>query len=154
VTGATGPTGPQGPTGPTGPQGATGLQGVIGPQGVTGATGPIGPQGSTGPQGVTGATGPINTFPIYDVFLEINPTTPSNNYSATYSGTKITQEQWVNASNSNLVKKIVYTYTGRFLTQEVRQVFDATGLVVVAQATIVYTYAGSYLVSDTWTRNI
>jgi hypothetical protein len=76
------------------------------------------------------------------------------NYTATYTGSLLTQEQWKNNSNTNLLKQITYTYTGNQLTTEVRNVYGSNGSTIIAQVTLAYTYTGSKLTSNTIVRNV
>jgi hypothetical protein len=76
------------------------------------------------------------------------------NYTATYTGNRITNELWVNPSNSHSIKNCAYTYTGSKLTQEVRTVYAADGVTIVGEVTYTYAYTGSKLTSGTITRNV
>ena len=73
-------------------------------------------------------------------------------YAATYSGNKITNEEW-RRNDATLLKSIAYTYTGNKLTTEVRKVFAANGSTIVAQVTWTYVYTGNKLTSATMIRN-
>lgn len=88
-----------------------------------------------------------------DWLLDNDPVAPNNIYAATYSGPQIQQEAW-SRQNATLIKQINYTFTGAFLTQEVRTIYDTTGLNITGQLTIVYTYTGATLTSYTATRNV
>lgn len=88
-----------------------------------------------------------------DWLLDNDPVEPSNIYTASYSGAQISQESWTR-QDTTLIKQISYTFTGAFLTQEVRQIFDTTGVNIIAQLTINYFYTGATLTSYTATRNI
>ena len=88
-----------------------------------------------------------------DWLLDNDPVEPSNIYMPTYTGPQLSAEAWLR-DDFTLIKKINYSFTGPFLTQEVRQVFDSQGIDVTAQLTIDYTYTGPTLTSYTATRDI
>lgn len=89
-----------------------------------------------------------------DFLLEVDPPAPTNDYSNTVVGGKVTVETWKRNFDSSNLKTIDYTYSGILLSQEVRKVYAANGITITAQLTIVYTYSGSRVVSATVTRNI
>lgn len=87
--------------------------------------------------------------------LDDEPGNVGITYSVTRSGTKVTQEKWVNTGNSRPIKQIDYTYTGTNVTTEVRKVFSAAdGTTVIAQKTLTYAYSGSSVTGGTVARNV
>jgi len=96
----------------------------------------------------------LNTSDLINLYLECEPPTPSTDYSNTYTGNRVDQEQWKRHSDGSLLKQIDYTYTGVRVTQEVRKVFAADGITVLGQLTIDYVYTGQKLTGETITRNV
>ncbi len=87
--------------------------------------------------------------------LDNEPVETGVKYTATRSGNLVTQEAWTNINNGQLVKTINYSFTGSLLMQELRRVYDAlTGLTIVAQVTITYTYNGNVVASEVISRDI
>jgi len=91
---------------------------------------------------------------LINLYLECEPPTPSTDYSNTYTGNRVDQEQWKRNSDASLLKQIDYTYTGARVTQEVRKVFAANGVTVLGQITIVYSYTGQHLTGEAITRDV
>jgi hypothetical protein len=89
-----------------------------------------------------------------DFLLESDPPTPGTTDTITYSSGLVTNETWVNTSNSHNVKTIDYTYTSGLAATEVRKVYDSAGTTVVGQITITYAYSGSTLTGSTTVRNV
>jgi hypothetical protein len=96
------------------------------------------------PDGSTGRTGA-------EALLATEPVT-SCSYVPTYVSGLVTNETW--SSGGLNLKTIDYTYSGSLCTQEVRKVYAADGITIVAQITIVNTYSGTTLTGSTTTRNI
>lgn len=90
----------------------------------------------------------------YDLLLETQPVFVGITYTPTYSSGKITLEEWKRTAGAALVKSIAYTYIGNKLNTEVRKVYNAAGLVVVAQITWTYIYTGNIITSATMTRDV
>lgn len=89
----------------------------------------------------------------YDFLLENEPPSPSNNYSNTKTGNLITSETWKRLDTTN-IKVITYTYTGNRVATETRNIYDITGVIIVAQLVITYTYTGNFVTSATRVRVI
>ena len=95
-----------------------------------------------------------NTFVTgYNFLLDNEPVSIATNYSTTVSGLFVTNESWKRLDNT-LLKSIDYTYSGIYLTQEIRKIFADDGITIVAQITIIYTYSGSVVNTATYTRDI
>ena len=87
--------------------------------------------------------------------LDSEPVSFGTSYSVTRVNRRVTQEKWVSTIGTLNIKTIDYSYTNGKVSQEVRKVYDKpTGLTVVAQATITYTYTGNLVTSETIVRNI
>jgi len=91
---------------------------------------------------------------LINLYLENDPPTPGTDYSNTYTGQRVDQEQWKRTSDASLLKQIDYTYTGQKLTTEVRKVFAANGTTILGQLTITYTYTGQLITSIATVRNV
>lgn len=91
---------------------------------------------------------------LINLYLECEPPTPSTDYTNTYTGNRVDQEQWKRHSDASLLKQVDYTYTGARVTQEVRKVFAANGVTVLGQITIVYSYTGQHLTGEAITRDV
>src|ERR1700690_1132524 len=89
-----------------------------------------------------------------DFLPESDPPTPGTTDTITYSSGLVTNETWVNTSNSHNVKTIDYTYSSGLAATEVRKVYDSAGTTVTGQITITYAYSGSTLTGSTIVRNI
>lgn len=96
----------------------------------------------------------LNTGDLINLYLVCEPPTPSTDYSNTYTGNRVDQEQWKRHSDASLLKQIDYTYTGQRVTQEVRKVFAANGTTVLGQITVTYTYTGQKLTGEAITRDV
>lgn len=90
----------------------------------------------------------------YQRLLEEEPAGFGVNENLTYSGNKVTKESWFRQSDGSKVKTIDYTYTGNFVTQELRKVFAEDGIRIVAQKTLVYTYQGANAITVSSSRDI
>lgn len=88
-----------------------------------------------------------------DFLLENEPPTPTNNYSNTQTGSKVTQEKWERGDTTK-IKTIDYTYSGSRISQEVRKVYATDGSTILAQLTVVYSFTGAALTSATRTRDV
>lgn len=88
-------------------------------------------------------------FTDNDFLLDNEPTKPNNTYSNTFVSGKLTQEMWVRTADSTLIKTIDYTYLGSKIATEIRKVYNTTGLTIVAEMTITYSYSGSILAGAT-----
>jgi hypothetical protein len=89
-----------------------------------------------------------------DFLLESDPPTPGTTDSITYSSGLVTNETWVNTSNSHTVKVISYTYSSGLVATESRKVYDSAGTTIVGQVDITYVYSGSTLTGSTIVRTI
>lgn len=89
-----------------------------------------------------------------DFLLDNEPNRRNNTYSNIRVGTQVTQETWVRTFNSSTLKTIAYTYSGTLVTKELRKVFAADGLTVIAQMTLNYTYTGPVVTGATITRDV
>jgi len=96
----------------------------------------------------------LNTSDLINLYLIGEPPTPSVNYTNTYTGNRVDQEQWKRNSDNSLLKQIDYTYTGGRVTKEVRKVYAADGITVLGQITIDYAYTGQHLTGETITRDV
>ena len=96
----------------------------------------------------------LNTSDLINLYLACEPPTPSTDYTNTYTGSRVDQEQWKRHSDASLLKQVDYTYTGARVTQEVRKVFAANGVTVLGQITIVYSYTGQKLTGEAITRDV
>jgi hypothetical protein len=87
--------------------------------------------------------------------LDDEPGSVGTTYTVTRSGSRVTQEKWVNTGNSFTIKQIDYTYVSDKVTTEVRKVFSAAdGTTVIAQKTLTYVYSGNLVVGETVTRDV
>ena len=91
---------------------------------------------------------------LVNVYLENDPPTPGTDYSNTYTGQRVDQEQWKRTSDASLLKQIDYSYTGQRLTTEVRKVFAANGTTILGQLTVEYFYTGQLVTSIVTVRNV
>ena len=66
---------------------------------------------------------------------------------------QVSKEEW-KRNNGTYIKTIDYTYAVGKLATEVRKVFAADGLTVVAQVTWTYIYGGGLLTGATMTRDV
>ena len=89
-----------------------------------------------------------------DFLLNNNPMEPNNTYNIYYNNGQVSSETWTNNTTGTLIKQINYTFTGSVITRQVRQVFDSTGVNIIAQLTISSTYSGTTLTSYTAVRDI
>lgn len=90
-----------------------------------------------------------------DWLLQSDPDATNTTYAPTYTGNKITLETWTDTASTNTLKTIAYTYTGNKVTTEIRKVFDlATGLIIIGQITLVYSFSGNSVSSILQTRNV
>jgi hypothetical protein len=90
----------------------------------------------------------------YDFLLDCEPDALGTTYVLTRVGGRVSKESWANTATSALIKTIDYTRTGGRVSTEVRKIFDATGLVVVAQLTVTYTRLSGRVSGATYTRDI
>jgi hypothetical protein len=90
----------------------------------------------------------------YQRLLEGEPAGFGVNENLTYSGNKVTKETYTRAADGSKIKTIDYTYTGNFVTQELRKVYAEDGIRVVAQKTLVYTYQGANAITVSSSRDI
>jgi len=74
-------------------------------------------------------------------------------YTPHYTSGKLDKEEWFR-NDATLIKSIDYTYTGAWVTKEVRKVFAANGVTIVAQVTWNYSYTGGKITSATMTRDV
>lgn len=100
------------------------------------------------------ATSVGSTTLNYDFLLDNEPDSVGITYANTLVGNQITVETWTNTSTTNKIKTINYTYTANKLTTEVRKIYDSTGIVIVAQTTMTYTYTGNRVTGITTVRNV
>ena len=91
---------------------------------------------------------------LINLYLENDPPTPGTDYSNTYTGQRVDQEQWKRTSDASLLKQIDYAYTGQKVTTEVRTVYAVNGTTILGQLTITYTYTGQLLTSSAVVRNV
>jgi hypothetical protein len=89
-----------------------------------------------------------------DFLLDNEPVTPGITYTPTYSGGKVTVEEWKKTAGVIAVRTINYTYTGSKVSTEVRKVWDSLGITIIGQQTWTYTYSGSTLTSAVMTRDV
>jgi hypothetical protein len=111
---------------------------------------------SSNPGGLTlsqlvGAGAGVSTI---DFLLDNEPVTPGITYTPTYSGGKVTAEEWKRTSGSAKVRSIDYTYSFNRVSVEVRKVWDTPGTTIIGQQTWTYSYSGSSLASAVMTRDI
>lgn len=90
----------------------------------------------------------------YQRLIEGEPAGFGVNESLTYSGNKVTKETWTRAADGSKIKTIDYSYTGNFVTQELRKVYAEDGARIVAQKTLNYTYQGANAVTVSSSRDI
>lgn len=102
---------------------------------------------------LTGGSGVSYT----DFLLEDDPIAETGvadaQYAITRTGNLVSNETWKRANNTN-IKTIDYTYVGNKITSEVRKVYAADGVTIVAQVTWTYTYSGSLINGGTMVRNV
>jgi hypothetical protein len=92
---------------------------------------------------------------LNEQLLEVAPNRVGMIYTPTYTGGKVTQERWVQTSNSFEIKRITYTYSGDLASTAQIKVFSITdGTTVVAQKTITYSYSGFQVTGFTVTRDV
>lgn len=91
---------------------------------------------------------------LLELFLDSDPTTPTNDYSITRVGNQVTQEKWIRHADSSNLKTIDYTYSGGKVSTEVVKVFAANGSTVLAQKTGTYSYSGNQVTGIAWVRNV
>lgn len=89
-----------------------------------------------------------------DFLLRNYPVQPGVSYSNTFTGNRVTQEQWRRSSDNSLIKQVEYTFTGSRVTSEVRKLYAANGTTIIAQITNTYTYVGQRLTGQTTTRDV
>jgi hypothetical protein len=95
-----------------------------------------------------------DAVPEGDFLLENNPPTPGTYYENTFTGNKLTQERWKRTSDNTLIKTMDYTFTGSYITTEVRKVYAANGSTVIAQTTITRTFTVNRMTGETTVRNV
>ena len=95
----------------------------------------------------------VSYAPEIDFLLDCEPTTPSTTYTPTFVGGYVTNEAW-HTSGPTLLKNIAYTYSGNYISTEVRKVYASDGVTVVGQLTVAYTFMNGFVNSATYTRNI
>lgn len=91
---------------------------------------------------------------FYDFLLENDPDFEDVTYAPTYSGLQLSTETWVSTAGSVLIKQCAYTYSGLFVSTAVCQVYDPTGITVVAQTTTTFNWSSGRLASSTLTRDV
>lgn len=90
----------------------------------------------------------------YQFLLDCEPNGQNITYQPTYVGRLVAREAWTATVGGALIRSVDYTYAGPRVAQEVRKVYDPTGVTVVAQLTLLYTYGAGRLVSATETRDV
>jgi len=92
-----------------------------------------------------------------EFLLDNEPILETGATDATYILTRalgqVSKEEW-KRNNGTYIKTIDYTYAVGKLATEVRKVFAADGLTVVAQVTWTYIYGGGLLTGATMTRDV
>lgn len=96
-------------------------------------------------------TGVVSTE---DFLLANEPNDVGTTYTITRVSGKVTQEKWVRTADSTNYRVIDYTYIGSKVTTEVRRVYAANGITVIAQMTITYSYTGSNVTGAIATRDV
>jgi hypothetical protein len=107
---------------------------------------------------LAGGGGPPVTSVTSDDFLLDNiPVAESGTndvvYVPAYSSGLLQSETWKRDDNT-VIRQILYSYTGRRITQEIRKVYDVTGTILRAQVTWTYSYTGNILTSSVMTRDV
>lgn len=92
--------------------------------------------------------------PFYDFLLDCEPDAANNTYAVTRTSGQVTKETWTLNATLKLIKSIDYTRSGQLVNQEVRKVFAADGLTVVAQLTVSYTRSGNNVTGASYSRDI
>lgn len=92
---------------------------------------------------------------LNEQLLEVDPNRVGMTYTPTYTAGKVTQESWIQTSDSFEIKRITYTYSGDTVATAQIKVFSiADGTTVIAQKTITYAYSGYQVTGFTVTRDV
>jgi hypothetical protein len=91
---------------------------------------------------------------VYNLLLNNDPNGAGITYVPVYNGLQFATETWAFTSGGALIKKCTYTYNGLYAATAVCQVYDQTGLIVVAQTTTSYNWSSGRLTSTTLTRDV
>ncbi len=87
------------------------------------------------------------------LLLEVDPSEEDSTYAVTYDGNLVVKEEWLD-DLSHHIKTIDYSYIGNFVHEEVRKVYEPDGIVISAQQTVTYSYAGGKVIGAISTRDI